>query len=154
MVYGIVSELDNNLNIIEIFRSKKINEDNIVHVNCLSGLGGILRSGDVVYVMSANRFLRVGQVLSFGRLCMSRGVSLRFITQPYLDITAGKHWKPAVINQMTRMMNIERGAMGRMSSVCKYTNEHWEYLCRTFEMMNVELLAQIFANDGLMKRGS
>ena len=44
-----------------------VNEDNIVHVNCLSGLGGILRSGAVVYVMSANRFLRVGQVLSFGR---------------------------------------------------------------------------------------
>lgn len=73
--------------------------------------------------MSAKRFLRVGQVLSFGRLCMSRGVSLRFIAQPYLDITVGKHWKPAVINQMTRMMNIE-------------------------------ILAQTFANDGLMKRGS
>ena len=153
MVYGIVSELDNR-NTLEVFRSKKVNEDSIVHVNHLSGLGGILRSGDVVYVMSVNRFLRVGQVLSFGRLCMSRGVSLRFITQPYLDITVGKHWKPAVINQMTRMMHTERGAMGRMSSVCKYTNEHWEYLCRTFEMMNVELLAQIFANDGLMKRGS
>ena len=40
MVYGIVSELDNNLNILEIFRSKKVNEDNIVHVNHLSGLGG------------------------------------------------------------------------------------------------------------------
>ncbi|MBQ2982994.1 MAG: hypothetical protein IJD58_12895 [Lachnospiraceae bacterium] len=150
MVYGIISEADNR-NTLEVFHSKKINEDNIVHVNQLSNLGGILKSGDVVYVMSANRFLRVGQVLSFGRLCMSRGVTLRFITQPYLDITVSKHWKPAVINHMTKMMYIERSAMGRMSSACKYTNEYWEYLCRTFEMMNVELLAQTFANDGLMK---
>lgn len=153
MVYGIVSDVDNR-STLEVFHSKKVNEDNIIHVNHLSSLGGILKSGDVVYVMSVNRFLRVGQVLGFGRLCMSKGVSLRFITQPYLDITVGKHWKPAVINQMTKMMYIERSAIGRMSSVCKYTNEYWEYLCRTFEMMNVELLAQTFANDGLMKRGS
>lgn len=97
MNYGIISELDDR-NTLEVFRSKKVNDDNIIHVICLSGLGSILRSGDVVYVMSVNRFLRVAQVLSFGRLCMSRGGSLRFITQPYLDITAGKHWKPAVIN--------------------------------------------------------
>lgn len=153
MVYGIVSEVDNR-STLEVFHSKKVNEDNIIHVNHLSSLWGILKSGDVVYVMSVNRFLRVGQVLSFGRLCMSKGVSLRFITQPYLDITTGKHWKPAVINQMTKMMYIERSAIARMSSACKYTNEYWEYLCRTFEMMNVELLAQTFANDGLMKRGS
>lgn len=153
MVYGIVSEVDNR-STLEVFHSKKINEDNIVHVNHLSSLGGILKSGDAVYVMSVNRFLRVGQVLSFGRLCMSKGVTLHVITQPYLDITAGRHWKPAVINQMTKMMYIERSAIARMSSACKYTNEYWEYLCRTFEMMNVELLAQTFANDGLMKRGS
>lgn len=106
MVYGIVSNLDTT-NTLEVFYSNKINENNIVHINHLGNLGGILKSGDVVYVMSANRFLRVGQVLSFGRLCMSKGVSLRFITQPYLDITTGKHWKPAVINQMTRhLINI------------------------------------------------
>lgn len=153
MFYGIISQLDND-GTFEVFRSKKVNKDSIVHVNFLSRLGSVLKSGDVVYVMSVNRFLTVGQCLSFGNLCMSRGVTLHFIVQPYLDITAGKTWKPAVINQMKKMMCIERSAMGRMSSVCKYTNEHWEYLCRTFEMMNVELLAQTFANDGLMKRGS
>ena len=73
MVYGIVSNLDTT-NTLEVFHSKKINEDNIVHVNHLSNLGGILKSGDAVYVMSVNRFLRVGQVLGFGRLCMSKGV--------------------------------------------------------------------------------
>ena len=36
----------------------------------------------------------------------------RCFAQPYLDITAGKHWKPAVINQMSRIMHTERGAMG------------------------------------------
>lgn len=38
MVYGIVSELDNR-NTLEVFHSKKVNEDSIVHVNHLSGLG-------------------------------------------------------------------------------------------------------------------
>ena len=152
MVYGIVSNLDST-NTLEVFKSKRINEDNIIPIKCLSGLWGILKSGDVVYVMSVNRFLTVGKCLSFGRLCMSKGVTLHIISQPYLDITAGRHWKPAVINQMTKMMYIERSAIARMSSACKYTNEYWDYLCETFEMMNVELLAQTFANDGLMKRG-
>ena len=153
MVYGIISDLD-NVTTAELFNSKKIKEEHIIHINFLQSLKGILRTGDVVYVMSVNRFLSVAQCLCFGRICASMGVSLRFILQPYLDISMNKPWKPYVVNYMTKMMYLERSAIGRMSSACKYTNEHWEYLCRTFEMMDVELLAHTFSNDGLMKRGS
>lgn len=63
MFYGIISQLDND-GTFEVFRSKKVNKDSIVHVNFLSRLGSVLKSGDVVYVMSVNRFLTVGQPAS------------------------------------------------------------------------------------------
>ena len=152
MVYGIISNLD-NVNTLEVFKSKRIEEECLVHINYLGKLIEVLKEGDTVYVMSVNRFLTVAQCLAFGKVCMVRGVSFRVMTQPYLDITSSKHWKPSVINQMSKMVCIERSAIGRMSSACKYSNEHWEHLCRTFEMMDLEILAQTFSSDGLMKRG-
>ena len=84
---------------------------------------------------------------------MANGVSLHLLAQPYLDLGNGKHWKPSVINQMIKMVEVERRAMARMSTARKYSNEFWEYLCRTFEIMNLEILAHTFSADGVLKRG-
>ena len=113
-----------------------------------------MQSGDVVYVVSVNRFFTVSQFVGFGKLCMEKGVSLHLLAQPYLDLGNGKHWKPSVINQMLKMVDIERKAIGRMASVQKYSDAYWEYLCRTFEMMNLEVLAHTFSIEGVLKRGS
>lgn len=153
MVYGIVSQLD-DVTTLEFFRSKKVSKENVVHISQISTLANVLNFGDVVFVVSVNRFLSVSQFLNFGKLCMNKGICLRLLAQPYLDITNGKQWKNSVIRQMTHMVNVERRAIGRMAQGAKYTNEFWEYLCRSFEIMNLEVLAQIYATDGIMKRGS
>ena len=153
MVYGIISQLD-DVSTVELFRSKRVSKENILHINLLPKLIQVLKADDVVYVFSVNRFMTVSQFVNFGKFCMLNGVSLHVLTQPYLNLGNGKHWKPSVINQMIKMVDVERGAMARMSTACKYSNEYWEYLCRTFEIMNLEVLAHTFSADGVLKRGS
>lgn len=153
MVYGIISQLD-DVTTRELFRNKRITEENIVHINLISHLVNVVKSGDVVYVVSVNRFATVSQFMNFGKLCMSKGVSLHLLAQPYLDLGNGKHWKTSVMSQMMRMVEVERYAIANMSNGYKYSNEYWEHLCRTFEIMNLEVLAHIFSVDGVLKRGS
>lgn len=92
MVYGIVSQLDDATTKV-YFKSKKIADANVYTHNQLGVLMQQMKSGDVVYVVSVNRFFSVSQVLYFGRNCMEKGVSLHILAQPYLDLGNGKHWK-------------------------------------------------------------
>lgn len=153
MVYGIVSQLD-DATTKAFFRSKKVADANVVFSTQLSVLVKVLKSGDIVYVVSVNRFGTVSQFLNFGRFCMANGVSLHVLAQPYLDLVSGKHWKPAVMSQMMKMVEIERRATGKMSQGFRMTNEQWEYVYRCFEIMNLEVLAYTFSADGVLKRGS
>ena len=126
MVYEIVSQLDDATTKV-YFKSKKIMDANVYTHNQLVTLIQNMKSGDVVYVVSVNRFFTVAQVLYFGRCCMEKGVLLHILAQPYLDLGNGKHWKPSVINQMIKMVEVERYAKANMSNGYKYSNEYWEY---------------------------
>ena len=55
MVYGIISQLDDAAT-KAFFRSKKVAEENVAYSTQLSVLVKMLKSGDVVYVVSVNRF--------------------------------------------------------------------------------------------------
>ena len=153
MVYGIFSQLDDTAT-KAFFKSKKVQENNVIYIAQLPSLIQVLKFGDVVHVVSVNRFVTVSQFFQFGKFCMSRGVALHLLAQPYLDISSGKPWKSSVQKQMIQMVTVERRAIARMSNACKYTNEYWEFLCRTFEIMNLEVLAHTFSADGVLKRGS
>lgn len=88
MVYGIVSQLD-DATTKAFFRSKKVADANVVFSTQLSVLVKVLKSGDIVYVVSVNRFGTVSQFLNFGRFCMANGVSsvvwgTRLHTMPYV----------------------------------------------------------------------
>lgn len=153
MQYGIISNLD-EVTTLELFRSKRVTQEHVVHINAISNLMNVLKSGDVVHVVNVNRFASVYQFWCFGRYCMSRGVSLRILAQPYLDIGRGKQWKPAVIRQIMEMLESERLAKGRMAQCFKLTNEQWDYVYRCFELMNLDVLSCIFSTDGVLKHGS
>jgi len=152
MVYGIISQADDATTSV-YFKSKRVPDANVVHIVQLPSLMQMLKSGDVVFVVSVNRFWSVNQFLQFGKFCMSNGVSLHLLAQPYLDLGNGKHWKQSVMSQMMRMVELERYAKANMTKGYKYSNEYWEYLCRTFEIMNLEVLAHTFSTDGVLKRG-
>ena len=137
-----------------LFQKQKVADENVVCNTQLSVLAKVLKSGDVVYVVSVNRFCTVSQFLNFGKFCMANGVSLHILAQPYLDLGNGKHWKPAVMSQMMKMVEIERQATGKMAQGFRMTNEQWDYVYRCFEIMNLEVLVHTFSADGVLKRGS
>lgn len=153
MFYGIISQVD-DATTRAFFKNKKVSDANVVYSTQLSSLAQVLKAGDAVFVVSVNRFATVSQFLNFGKFCMANGVSLHLLAQPYLDISSGKHWKPAFVNQMMQMVEVERRAIGHMVQNFRMTNEQWEYVYRCFEVMNLEVLGQIFASDGVLKRGS
>lgn len=152
MNYGIISALDDETTKY-VFRGKKIIENQMIPSYKIGEAVKQLHKGDVVYVMSVNRFNSVSHLLVIGRICVQRGVSLRFIAQPYLDITNGKYWRDAVLWQMENMHAIEMHAKGKLQQCMRMNNEGWELVYRCIEIMNLEILAHTFSPDGILKRG-
>lgn len=106
MIYGIVLQTD-DATIRAFFKNKRVSDANVVHITQIASLVQMLKSGDVVFVVSVTRFSSVPQFFQFGKFCMSNGVSLHLLAQPYLDLGNGKHWKTSVMSQMMRMVEVE-----------------------------------------------
>ena len=60
MVYGIVSQVD-NATTRAYFKNKRVPDVNVVYITQLASLVQMLKSGDVVFVVSVNRFASVSQ---------------------------------------------------------------------------------------------
>ena len=103
MFYGIISQAD-DATTRAYFKNKRVPDANVVHIIQLPSLMQMLKSGDVVFVVSVNRFWSVNQFLQFGKFCMANGISLHLLAQSYLALGNGKHWKPSVMSQMMRMV--------------------------------------------------
>lgn len=151
MVYGFISRQDNEVTELK-FRGKRIPAENVVANYEFGRFVQCLQRGDVVYVMSINRFFSVRQLLAFGRFCKANGVTLRIIEQPYLDLVDGKHWKDSTVWQMERMIAIEEYAKGYLQKNFRMSNERWDMLYQTLEIMNLEILAHTYSPDGILKR--
>ena len=151
MVYGFISRQDNELTELK-FRGKRISQENVVANYEFGRFMQCLQRGDVVYVMSVNRFSSIRQLLVFGRFCKANGVTLHVIEQPYLDLTDGKHWKDSTVWQMERMIAIEDYAKGYLQKNFRMSNELWDRLYQTLEIMSLEILAHTYSPDGILKR--
>lgn len=150
MVYGLVSQLDDE-NSFVFFRTKKIPQENIIHRQNLSQLLNRVKSGDTVYCISVNRFNSVNQLGVVARFCMDRDVAMHFMAQPYLDIGNGKHWKRAIVKQIEYIVFLERNAKAHLSKGMRMNDDMWNYLITTLEVMNLEMVAQTFSADGIMR---
>ncbi|MCR4782058.1 MAG: hypothetical protein K5851_04870 [Lachnospiraceae bacterium] len=113
MVYGFISSLDDETT-KAFFRSNRIPTNNIYSTGGLGTLAEDLKTGDVVYVISCNRFASVRQVYTFARFCADRGIILHFVAEPYLDIGNGKTWRPAVASTIASMVESEQKAKQMM----------------------------------------
>ena len=153
MVYGIISSLDHTAT-REVLQSKKIRKERMFYNDQLNVLLRVLVSGDVVYVMSVNRFMNLIQLREVSDVCFQRGISLRFIEQPYLNIRKGKYWRDSVFWLTERMLQLDRCARDGMQQKSRFNDEQWCYARQCMERMNLEILAQIFSSDGILKRGS
>ena len=61
MVYGIVSQVD-DATTSAYFKSKRVPDVNVMHITQLPSLLQMLKSGDVVFVVSVNRFWSVSAI--------------------------------------------------------------------------------------------
>lgn len=154
MNYGIISEWDDVRVTKTIFKSKRIPEQNIVSREQIGMLVKHLRPRDVVYVLDVSTFYSVSQLVNFGRYCMTNGIVLHVINQPYLDVGNGKNWKTSVVKQMMKMCESEKRATGRMVENLRLTRQQWEVIFRSVELMNLEIMAEVFSSDGILKRGN
>jgi len=153
MIYGFISSLDDETT-KAFFRSKRIPANNIYSAGGLGALAEDLKTGDVVYTISCNRFASVRQVYTFARFCADRGIILHFVAEPYLDIGNGKTWRPAVASTIASLVESELKAKQMMVQGFKMNDSQWEYTFRCFEMMNLDILSHLFSADGVLKRGS
>lgn len=153
MFYGIISMQDDATS-KAVLQSKHIASDRIYYNTNLNVLANQLRSGDVVWIISVNRFINLSQLKAFAEFCHEKGAGLRFVSQSYLDIWNGHCWRNSFIQLTDRMIMLEQCVKGKMRQGLRLTDEEWGYVYRCLEAVTLEILAQIFSSDGILKRGS
>ena len=76
MVYGIISVKDSNTS-LAFFKSKKVSQGNLVTADKLQQLANVITAGDVVHVVSVNRFPSVNAFVMFAGIILKTGASMK-----------------------------------------------------------------------------
>ena len=153
MIYGIVSEKDNETT-RTVFRSKKITDDNQIYsISQLGVLVERLQLDDILYCISVDRFLSVSQYVVFCEKVLHAGASLRCLEQPYLDIGNGRHWRSSVVSQLNTMVRAEGVTANRLYSVLELSDKGRCYVSRCIVDMSISILAKTYSSDGILHRG-
>lgn len=153
MVYAIVSEKDNQTS-LAYFKSKKVLQNCFVHVSRIQQLAQALHMGDVVYVVSVNRFNSVGAFVSFAEMVLRRGASLKILEQSYLDIGNGKHYRQSIRLHLQTLAALESVNGNRLFGTLKLTATERDYVARCVTDITVGILAKTYATDGILHRGN
>lgn len=153
MVYAIISEKDSQTS-LAYFKSKKIPQGNYVHVSRLQQLTQKLSAGDMVHVVSADRFPSVGVFVTFADVVLKAGASMKILEQPYLDIGNGKHYRPSVEEQLKVLAGLESANGNRLLGALKLTATGKDYVTRCVTDITLGILAKTYASDGILHRGN
>lgn len=153
MVYGIISAKDNQTS-LAYFKSKKISQGNLVTADRLHHLANVLTAGDVVHVVSVNRFSSVNAFVIFAGIVLKTGASMKILDQLYLDIGNGKHYKASVEEHLKVLAGLEGVNINRLASAIKLTDAGKEYVIRCVTDISLGILAKTYASDGILHRGS
>lgn len=98
-VYAIISGKDNQTS-LAYFKSKKISQNNRVPVARLKQLVQVLSAGDVVHVVSVDRFPSVGVFVAFVDAVLKAGAIMKILEQSYLDVGNGKYYRQSVAEHL------------------------------------------------------
>lgn len=153
MVYGIISAKDNQTS-LAYFKSKKVSQGNLVTADRLRQLANVLSAGDVVHVVSVDRFPSVNAFVIFAGIVLKTGASMKILDQPYLDIGNGKHYKASIEEHLKVLVGLESANINRLVSAIKLTDAGKEYVIRCVTDVTIGILAKTYASDGILHRGS
>lgn len=152
MNYAIVSEKDDKTGFAYL-KSKKVPDVNVVHVSRLDVLLARVVAGDIIYVISVNRFPSVSRFLAFAEAVLQEGVSLRILEQPYLEVGNGKHFRPAVAEHLRVLVYLERSNAQRLISTFSFNASGKDYAADCIADITVGILAKTYSSDGILHRG-
>ena len=153
MVYGIISVKDKQTS-IAFFKSKKVSQNNLVTADRLKELANILSAGDVVHVVSVDRFLSVNDFVIFAGMVLRSGASMKILEQPYLDIGNGKHYKSSIEEHLNVLARLESANVSRLLGSMQLTDAGREYVIRCVTDISIGILANTYGSDGILHRGN
>ena len=153
MVYGIISQKDNQTS-IAFFKSKKVSSSNLVTADRLKQLGNVITAGDVVHVVSVDRFLSVNDFVIFAGIVLRSGASMKILEQPYLDIGNGKHYKTSIEEHLNVLARLESVNVSRLLGSMQLTDADREYVIRCVTDISLGILANTYGSDGILHRGN
>ena len=152
MVYGIISAKDNNTS-LAFFKSKKVSQGNLVTADRLQQLANTLRAGDVVYVVSVDRFPSVNAFVMFAGIILKTGASMKILEQPYLDIGNGRYYKASAEEHLKVLAGLESANVSRLIGALKLTDAGKDYVIHCVTDITIGILAKTYASDGILHRG-
>lgn len=153
MVYGIISAKDNQTS-LAYFKSKKVSQGNMVTADRLQQVANVLSAGDVIHVVSVDRFPSVNAFVIFAGIILKTGASMRILEQPYLDIGNGKHYKASIEAHLQVLAGVESANANRLVTALKLTDAGKEYVIRCVTDISLGMLAKTYASDGVLRRGN
>lgn len=153
MVYGIISAKDNQTS-LAYFKSKKVSQGNMVTADRFQQVANVLSAGDVIHVVSVDRFPSVNAFVIFAGIVLKTGASMRILEQPYLDIGNGKHYKASIEAHLQVLAGLESANANRLVTALKLTDAGKEYVIRCVTDISLGILAKTYASDGILHRGS
>ncbi|MCR4803355.1 MAG: hypothetical protein K5895_10205 [Lachnospiraceae bacterium] len=152
-VYAIISEKDNQTS-LAYFKSKKIPQNNRVPVARLKQLVQVLSAGDVVHVVSVDRFPSVGVFVAFVDAVLKAGAIMKILEQSYLDVGNGKYYRQSIAEHLKVLAALESANGNRLLDSLKLTSTGKDYVARCVTDITVGILAKTYASDGILHRGN
>lgn len=126
----------------------------MVTADRLQQLANTLRAGDVVYVISVDRFPSVNAFVMFAVIVLKTGACMKILEQPYLDIGNGKHYKASVEAHLNVLAGLESANASRLIGALKLTDSGKDYVSRCIKDITIGILAKTYVSDGILHRGS
>ena len=153
MNYGIYLRQNNEADVTH-FKSKKIKNEGLVHVSHLQNLLKVLKSGDVVHVISVDRFPSVSLFYGFVKAVVRQGASIRILEQPYLDAGNGKVYKNSVMKHLDYLCRLENYYIPKMKKMMRLNPAGEQYLDQCIREIMIFVLSETYSSEGILRRSS
>lgn len=151
MTYGLVNDTGSQTE-IAVMKSKKISDGNIGTVSQIPALFSRLNCGDTIWIATVADFPSVSRFAVFADAVLKFGIVLRIVSEPYLEVGNGKHWRASIQNHIDRLVALESANAGRLFSFLELNQAGKDYVARCITDITIGILAKTYASDGILHR--
>lgn len=151
MQYGIYNAQTDSSQAYSVFQAKKIQKNALCPLHNIEILLSRIQMGDTVWCASVKSF---GSVRMYVRVAMElfhRGVALRSVQEPYLDVGKGRCWKPQTEQLLKTLLQLEMVTVHKLTSRGA-NNAEQRFIISAMEYHNILALSYIFSGEGILHR--